>query len=310
MPLVMTTVTTERFGCEGCMDLDEPLDLVSTLESGQTFLWSREDQEMFSGHAKSAPVFTTARVHKSGEVMVLRVGQDDDGLFWESTHSDAEEYVREVFRLNENYQQIHQAIIENDPNGVIEEAIEEFRGLRVVNEPLFPTLISFLCSPQIGVEHIHEMVQKLSAQYGDSVVIAGHEYSAFPSVHQLTGVTEDELKELKLGYRAEYVAETVTAIDSSSLPLETLHSNPADARSHLQEYHGVGPKVVDCVLLYGDGRDSIVPVDTRIAQAVEEYYPEYTELSREEAARELEDLFGEYAGHAQLYLYHYWQATG
>jgi N-glycosylase/DNA lyase len=288
----------------GHLSTNKPVDLVATLESGQTFLWTREDQEMFAGNTSGTPVYATARRRESGEVMCLRVSTAGNRLHWESTHPDAADYLK-MFRLDEDPQQIRQSISREDPNGVIETATKAFPGLRLVNEPLFPTLTSFLCSPQMSVPRIHAAVHRIAHQYGDSVEVEGREYACMPTLGQLSKATEDELRGLKLGYRSEYIVETVEAITKESPALEPLPSSPDEARKHLREYHGVGPKIADCILLYGCGLDSVVPVDTRIDDAIEKYYPEYANLSEETKARKLEDLYGEYAGHAQLYLFHF-----
>jgi N-glycosylase/DNA lyase len=145
----------------------------------------------------------------------------------------------------------------------------------------------------------------MCTHYGDSEIIGSREYAAFPAVDQLESVTESELRDLDFGIRAERIVKTVEAIQARSPPLTPLPSDLDEARAHLQEYYGVGSKVANCVLLYSGSYDSPVPVDTWIEQAVEKYYPEFAELKGDEAGRRLEDLYGEYAGHAQLYLFHY-----
>jgi N-glycosylase/DNA lyase len=142
------------FEYSGSLEVEQPIDLVTTLESGQTFLWEREYQDIFEDAHSENPTYTTTRLRESREVMCMRVSQGDDGLSWESTHPDAPDHLTEIFRLDQDYQQIRQIISENDPKGVIEQATLAYPGLRVINEPLFPTLISFICSATTSVSRI------------------------------------------------------------------------------------------------------------------------------------------------------------
>ncbi len=297
-----------QFPFRGELQTDTPIDLVTTIESGQTFLWNRVDAPMFSQNQSSNPIYTTTRPDPDG-VMTIRLTQSDEHtLQWETTHTKAGRFIQHVFRLDENMDEIQRELISKDPHGVMEDAVDEFKGLRVVHETLYPTLISFICSTQMRVERIHKMVQSLAENYGSKMTMDGDTYSAFPNPSQLSTATEDELRELKLGYRASYVIDSAREYQSTNrLPLS---GDAVELRNRLQDFAGVGPKVADCVLLYGAGYTSVVPVDTWIEKAAELYYPTYVKSSRSDTARALEGLFGEYAGFAQAYLFHYMRTKG
>ena len=68
----------------------------------------------------------------------------------------------------------------------------------------------------------------------------------------------------------------------------------AEARALLMTVKGVGPKVADCVLLYSLSRWSVVPMDVWMKRAMATLLP----------GRRPEE-FGENAGLAQQYLFHY-----
>lgn len=281
-----------------------PVDLQTTLESGQTFLWNKENGTMFEESNTVNPIYSTARTINNNEIMVLRIACEDNELIWECTHKQGGQYIESIFQLDKNIKQIQNYIIEKDTNGVIGNAINLFPELRIIREPLFSTLISFICSTQMRVERIHKMVQNISKEFGKSTEINGYKYYSFPTPQELSIATEKDLKNLKLGYRASYVVKTVNMINNNSLPLE-LSKDITEARKHLEEYVGVGPKVADCVLLYGAGFASVVPVDTWIERAVNIYYPEHEHSNKRKTARSFESLFGDYAGFAQAYLFHY-----
>lgn len=280
---------------------DNGLDLKDTIESGQTFLWNRKNGNMFDGSTDN--VYRTCRRY-DGDLVAVEVEQIDiDKLRVRSNKDTGVRIVKNVLG-KELYDTdiVQSSIIDNDRvGGIMQEAINSYPGLRVVKEPLFDTLISFICSTQMRVERIHKMVNGLKQRYGDSVDDLG--MHAFPTPEQLSQATVEELRDLKLGYRAGYVEDTVdTFMDSGSdsLPAET-----EEARRELKKYKGVGTKVADCVLLYAGGYLDVVPVDTWIEDAVESHYPDLHSDSNEKIARNFESFFGEYSGFAQAYMFHY-----
>lgn len=286
----------------GTINLENEVNLRSIIESGQTFLWQREDTEMFKDSSESDGIYITAR-NREDNVREIRVHQDNNkSINWESNMKDTDQYVRHVLDLDVDYDQIVSKIRQRDENGYISEALEEYPGLRVVREPLFPTIISFICSTQMRVNRIHSMVNSMAERYGTQS--SNLDCYSFPNPKQLRQATEQDLKELKLGYRASYVVQTVEKICENNKYLD-VGQEPESARSSLMELTGVGSKVADCILLYSGLSRSSVPVDTWIDKAVSEYYPKIEGDSREETAKNFERKFGDVAGYAQMYLFHY-----
>lgn len=282
-------------------------DLQSTLESGQSYLWWRADGNDFEDSTQyggDAWYLTTARV--DGNPAVVRVRQRDDSLEWEAT-VDAEDILTRRLRLDDDIDQIRATAPDDD---VVQNAYDRYWGLRLVRDPPFGALISFICSAQMRVSRIHEMQQSLRKAFGTPVEFDGETYHAYPTPEQLADATEDELRDLSLGYRAPYVQRSAelavegTQLDVRDKPYE-------QAREALTEFVGVGQKVADCVLLFSLDYLEAVPLDTWIRTTIEEYYPEcergnYTETSR--AIRET--LGGEYAGYTQTYLFHHLRNGG
>lgn len=285
---------------QGTISPQNKIDLPSVIESGQTFLWRKEDGSMFEESSENNNYITVR--NEDGILREIRIQQVEDGIYWESNLQDTDEYLMEVLDMNMNYENLKEKIKNRDKQGILTEAVEEYGGLRVVREPLFPTIISFICSTQMRIERIHSMVHSISQNYGTEA--KNIDCSAFPTPNQLSEATEKDLKELKLGYRASYVQRTVEKIRKNEEYLNPPESS-ADARELLMELTGVGTKVADCVLLYSGISRSTVPVDTWIDQAVSEYYPSINSDSRSEMARSFEQMFGDVAGYAQMYLFHY-----
>jgi len=285
-------------------ELSGPFDLQSTVESGQSYLWDRPDGRMYDEtgvHGGDAWYETVARV--DGDLDVVRVRQDEDRLVWESS-TDAEALLRDRLRLDDDLPAIRAAVPDDD---VIEQAFDAAWGMRLVRDPAFPCLISFICSAQMRVARIHGMQRSLERAFGDTVEFDGETYHAFPTPERLADATEEDLRDLGLGYRAPYVRDTARMVaDGEAHPEEALGLDYEDARESLTRFVGVGDKVADCVLLFSLGYLEAVPLDTWIRTTIEEYYPDcdrgnYAETSRAIRAA----LGGEYAGYTQTYVFHY-----
>ncbi|QCS41991.1 DNA-3-methyladenine glycosylase [Natrinema versiforme] len=279
-------------------DLAGGLDLYRTLESGQSYLWRRDDGEMYSETPAPGAWYSTVV-----EGDVIRVRTRDGRLEWEST-ADAEPIVRRLLRLDDDLE----AIVAAGPDDqLLREAYEAHRGMRLVRDPPFGCLISFICSAQMRVGRIHTMVKTLASEYGDEIVFDGETYHAFPTPEQLATATETELRELGLGYRAPYVVRTAEMVASGEAhPEDARDLEYEAAREYLTKFVGVGDKVADCVLLFSLEFDEAVPLDTWIKSAIEDYFPDCDRGSYAATARALrERLGGEYAGYAQTYVFHH-----
>ena len=285
-------------------DVPGGIDLQSTLESAQTFLWTRDDDEPYG--APSA--------HGGGEWYHTVAGDDvvcarrrGDALEWRAT-TDAAPLLRRRLRLDDDLDAIFatlSAVADADADGPLARARRSFPGLRVVRDPFFPCLISFICSSRMPVARIHAARRDLAAAFGDEVTVEGDAFRAFPRPAQLAAATESELRDLGLGFRAPYVAETASMVADGDLTAEDLRDDPyPTAHERLQAFRGVGPKVADCVALFALGHLEAVPVDTWTRRLIEEHYPECARDSDGATADAFRKKFGAYAGYAQTYLYH------
>ncbi len=274
------------------------LDTYLTLESGQSYLWDRSDGEMYAGERNPEAWYQTVV-----DDDVLRVRQREGVLEWEST-TDADGLVRQLLRLEDDLEAIV-AAAPDDP--LLAAAYSAHRGLRLVGDPSFGSLITFICSAQMRVSRIHGMAMALAEAYGETYTLEGQTYNAFPTPAQLADATEAELRELGLGYRAPYVLQTAQMVaNGEAHPEEARDLTYEEAREYLTQFVGVGNKVADCVLLFSLEFDEAVPLDTWIQTAIADYYPDcdrsnYTETSRAIRAQ----LGGQYAGYAQTYVFHH-----
>ena len=290
------------------VDVPGPFDLQSTLESGQTFLWRRADGGAYdrAGVRGGDEWYETVVPPIEGVVdrrAVVRVRQTEDRLEWEST-ADAVPILTHLLRLDDDLDAI---LDEIPPDPLLSRAFDAYRGMRLVRDPAFPCLVSFICSAQMRVARIHAMQSSLAREFGDRVEADGRTYEAFPTPTQLAARTEDELRSLKLGYRAPYVVRTAEMVASGEASPDDARSRPYEAaREFLTRFVGVGDKVADCVCLFSLGHLSAVPLDTWIRSAIADHFPDCDRGSYAETSRAIRDRFGgRYAGYAQTYAFQY-----
>ena len=291
----------------GALALSEfpgPFDLQSTVESGQSYLWDRADGEMYDENGVfGGDHWYETVVRVEGTPAVVRVRQVEDRLEWESS-VDAMSVLRERLRLDDDLPAIRAATPDDD---VVEAAFDASWGMHLVDDPAFPSLISFICSAQMRVGRIHGMQQELARAFGSTVEFDGRTYHAFPTPEQLAAATEAELRDLGLGYRAPYVRDTAKMVaDGEAHPDEAVGLAYEDARDSLTRFVGVGDKVADCVLLFALDYLEAVPLDTWIRTTIEEYFPDCDRGNYADTSRAIREAFGgEYAGYAQTYVFHY-----
>ena len=95
----------------------------------------------------------------------------------------------------------------------------------------------------------------------------GKNWYSFPSVQELSQASEKDLENIGLGYRAKYIVSTVKKIrkKGAEVWLESLKEKKTEEiKDELVQLSGIGPKVADCILLFGFNRFNVVPVDTHI----------------------------------------------
>ncbi|QLG62583.1 DNA-3-methyladenine glycosylase family protein [Halorarum salinum] len=294
-------------------DLAGPFDLQATVESGQSYLWNRADGGMYdalSVHGGDCWYETVVPPVDgvSDRRAVLRVRQVEDRLEWES-NVDAVPLLTHLLRLDDDLD----AVLDATPDlPLLSRAYDAHEGMRLVRDPPFACLVSFICSAQMRVSRIHGMQVALARSYGDAVEFDGETYHAFPTPERLAARTEAELRELSLGYRAPYVRRTAEMVaDGEASPEDALGSPYPEARESLTRFVGVGDKVADCVLLFSLGFLEAVPIDTWIRTAIADHFPDCDRGSYADTSRAIRERLGsDYAGYAQTYLFYYLRAGG
>ena len=267
----------------------EPKDV---FECGQCFRWNREDDGSYTG------VF-----HKN----VLNVKKQDEKIVFTGNCNLQE--IKDYFDLNRDYKSIIDKLEVVDDN--LKNSISYGKGIRILNQDLWETIISFIISANNNIPRIKGIIERISKAYGEKIEFEGKEYYAFPSPKELSKASVEDLRNLGLGFRDERVFETTRKIASGEFDLNMLYNiSTNEAREKLLELAGVGPKVADCILLFSDlKRFDVFPIDVWVRRVMNELYihnPDENKVSKKEIQKLADEKFGALQGIAQQYLF-YWK---
>ncbi|KUG19280.1 MAG: 8-oxoguanine DNA glycosylase [Methanomicrobiaceae archaeon] len=276
----MTAILTHR--------PDQPFDLDRTLDCGQAFRWVKADgwwQGVVGGRA-------------------IRIRQEGDRLIYSGAD---EAFIRDYFRLDQDLPAIL-ASIDRDPT--IADAIRRCYGLRVVRQPPWECLVSYICATNTNIPAVKRRISLLSERYGSAIGGASWAAHTFPEPERLAALCHADLRDCRLGYRTDYVSSAAVFAAEHPGWAEQIAALPyEDARREMMRLRGVGPKAADCTLLFAFGFFEAFPVDVWIRRIVAEaYMPELrgrtcTPAEYDRIRLFARDYFGEYAGYAQEYLY-------
>lgn len=273
--------------CDGAalVETAGDFDLAATFGCGQSFRWKALPDGAWEGTAEQYH----AIIRRTAEG--LRIEPCDAVAF--------EGFWRHYLDLDFDYPACTAQLCQDE---VLEPMLRRCGGLRLLNQPVWECLASFLISSNNNVKRIEGIVERLSQRYGED--LGG--CRAFPTPRALAQAGEEALRACGLGYRAAFVWRSALAVEAG-FPLDELSAmGYAAAKERLLELHGVGEKVADCVLLFSCGYREAFPVDVWVHRAVTEAYAgagsKPAEL-RAFAARR----FGMLAGLAQQILFHYWR---
>lgn len=148
------------------------------------------------------------------------------------------------------------------------------RGIRILRQEPFETLISFIISQRRSVPAIRTAVAKLSECFGTPVT--GPESAAlyaFPTPEQLAQASLEQLSACGLGYRTGFVSACARRVAEGSLDLDALAAlSTPELIAALMELQGVGVKVASCVALFGYHRLDASPVDVWMDRVIQQVY--------------------------------------
>ena len=271
-------------------------ELKDIFECGQCFRWNIEKDGSYTG------------IFKENIINVQKIGNDI--YFKGICNGDIKEIIEDYFDLNRDYEKIKEKLSLIDENMRI--STEYGRGIRILNQDLWETIISFIISANNNIPRIKGIIERLSEKYGNEISWNGKIYYTFPTPEQLKNVTVQDYRSLGLGFRDIRLFETTKMVLDKKVDLNSLYNenDTKRVREELLKLSGVGPKVADCILLFSDlKRFDVFPIDVWVRRVMNELYiknDDETKVSKKEIEKLANEKFGNIQGLAQQYLF-YWR---
>jgi len=265
-------------------------DLEKTLNCGQVFHWE-----------KSGAGFVGAIDAKA-----VYVEQQGDRLFFTGATAKV---ITSYFSLDHPLAEICHSF----PRDPAMTAARDFcRGLRIIRQPRWECLATFITSSMKQVAHIRQISHTLRKRYGEPKRVLGREAYAYPSAKRIADLTEMELRGCALGYRAKNLRLTAQRVSSGEVDLEAWSELPDDAlRARLWDLPGVGAKVANCVMLFAYERLRAFPIDVWIERVLrQQYFPRKRKVTAQQLRDFCDRHFGDHGGYAQQYLFHHARKGG
>jgi len=274
-------------------------DLAMTLDSGQVFHW----EKIGNGFVGA---ITDYVVHVEQHADVLKVKMEGGAPATPGSRelaSPVAELVKHYFALDHPLADICASF----PNDPIMNAARQFcRGLRIIRQPKWECLATFICSSMKQVAHIRQISLALRRRFGDRRKVGDHVVYTFPPAQRIARATENDLRECALGYRAKNLLATARFVSSGESDLESWSAlSDPDLREKLCSLPGVGAKIANCVMLFAYERLRAFPIDVWIERVLKQQYFPRKKITEPRLREFSETYFGEHGGYAQQYLFHH-----
>jgi N-glycosylase/DNA lyase len=271
-------------------------DLEKTLDSGQVFHWQKVG-DGFIGAIGDLPV----HVEQDNEMLKVRFGGPPKPTREPRVLPGI---VARYFALDHPLA----AICDSFPKDPLMNAARGFcHGLRIIRQPKWECLATFICSSMKQVAHIRQISLALRKRFGDQRRIDDQLVYTFPSARRLEQASEKELRDCKLGYRAKNLRVTARLVSSGQADLEAWSAlSDSELRKQLCALPGVGPKIANCVMLFAYERLRAFPIDVWIERVLRQhYFSRRRKMTAQRLRQFSEAYFGEHGGYAQQYLFHH-----
>lgn len=264
-------------------------------DCGQCFRWNINEDGSYTG------VFGNN---------VLNVKKEENKITFKGIcEKDIKETVKDYFDFNTNYEDIKKKLASVDD--YLKQSIEFGNGIRILNQNLWETIISFIISANNNIPRIKGIIERISRKYGNKIEWNEKEYYTFPTIEELSSATVEDLRALGLGFRDKRVYETTKIFLNKEMTIKELieEQDVNKLREKLLTLPGVGPKVADCIMLFGLKRFEVFPIDVWVRRVMNDLYiknEDETKVKNTEIEKLAVEKYDKLAGLAQQYLF-YWR---
>ncbi|WP_270942664.1 DNA-3-methyladenine glycosylase family protein [Romboutsia lituseburensis] len=276
---------------EGVADFDPK----HIFECGQCFRWHRQDDGSYTGVAKGK---------------VINVSKDNDKIYLNNTNlEDFNTIWYNYFDLGTNYTEIKNTLKNMDE--YLDKACEFGWGIRILQQDGWEMLVSFIISSNNRIPMIQKAIENLSRKYGKFIgEYEGKKYYAFPTPEELNKASQEEIRACQTGFRDKYIKSTTESVIENKENISAYTNlSTEECIKELTKFNGVGPKVGDCIALFGMQKYDTFPVDVWVKRVMQEFYVE-EDMSLPKIRKYAIDKFGDLAGFAQQYLFYYARELG
>lgn len=271
----------------------EPRDI---FECGQCFRWNQKADGSYTG------VF--------GRNVINVKKEDDKIVFTGICEGDLKQTVIHYFDLNRDYLKIKKELASLDD--YLKQSIHHGEGIRILNQDLWETIISFIISANNNIPRIKGIIERIAKAYGKKITFQNEIYDTFPTIEELGKAKVEDFRKLGLGFRDVRVYETTHMFLEGKISIEELENtkDTNQLKEKLLQLPGVGPKVRDCILLFSTlKRLEVFPIDVWVRRVMNELYiknQDENKVSKTEILNLANEKFKSLAGLAQQYLF-YWK---
>lgn len=234
--------------------ISDSFDLRQTLDCGQAFRFSSDENGVWSGVVKNRII----ELFEENKKIVIK----------NMSKEEFKSYFYEYFTFDIDYSKIKE-ILSNDET--LKKAILYSPGIRILKQEKFETVCSFIFSQNNNIPRIKGIINRFCENFGEKIDEKNY---SFPTVERISGLTVENLSPIRAGFRAKYIIDAAQKIKSGEVRLEKLETmNIDDARKELMKIKGIGPKVAECVLLFACKRFEVFPIDVWIKKVMANLYP-------------------------------------
>ena len=263
------------------------LNIDKTLDCGQCFRWNRLNDGTWLG------------VVNNKQFMVKHKEIDNvPCIITTATKEEWETILIDYFDFGTDYTKLTIPADDTFAN----QAYKDGKGIRILNQDPWEMVVSFIISQRNNIPKIKSTIHKLCEAYGDKIELEvnGRVYTdyTFPSCKELSQLDVSDLDGIGLGYRDEYIIQAARTIETNFIDLEKLTSDKVDGESTVNELiqmRGVGPKVANCIALFGLHKLDMFPIDIWMQRMITTYYNGSLDPS----------VYGSLAGLMQQYMFYH-----
>lgn len=181
--------------------------------------------------------------------------------------------IRRMFTMDVNLEPFYEQM---EADSRLAPIMKERRGLHMVLDPdLYECLMKTIIGQQLHVAFAAKLVDRFVKTAGDTIESQGEQYSVFPSPEQVAVLQYEDLQALQFNRRkAEYVIDISRKLVEGTLDLESwVKSDDEECIKKLCTLRGVGRWTAECLLLFGMGRQNLLPAaDIGLRNALRKAY--------------------------------------